>query len=223
MKGFTFAGKAQALGAVAIVALLAGCASAPPDQFYTLTDSAAAAPAAAAPAAAPLYIEMRPVTVPDQVRRNQMVVAKGEGQVDLLEHHRWASKMFEQVDLLEHHRWASKLDDQIGSALSLGIAAQLGAVDVYSNPAPPGAAVYRISASVQRFESKLDDYALIDTVWSVRRTGEREVLTCRSVFREAAGSGHAGLVAGHRAALAKLSARIAEGVRSQAAGQVAGC
>lgn len=207
MKGFISAGTSRALGAAAIVALLAGCASAPPDQFYTLTDSAAAAPAAAAPAAAPLYIEMRPVTVPDQVRRNQMVVAKGDGQ----------------VDLLEHHRWASKLDDQIGSALSLGIAAQLGAVDVYSNPAPPGAAVYRISASVQRFESKLDDYALIDTVWSVRRTGEREVLTCRSVFREAAGSGHAGLVAAHRAALGKLSARIADGVRGQAAGQVAGC
>lgn len=207
MKGFPFAGQVQALGVAAIVAALAGCASAPPDQFYTLTDSAAAAPAAAAPAAAPLYIEMRPVTVPDQVRRNQMVVAKGDGQ----------------VDLLEHHRWASKLDDQIGSALSLGIAAQLGAVDVYSNPAPPGAAVYRISASVQRFESKLDDYALVDTVWSVRRTGEREVLTCRSVFRESAGSGHAGLVAGHRAALAKLSARIADGVRSQAAGQPAGC
>jgi len=206
MKGFPFAGKAQALGAAAIVAALAGCASAPPDQFYTLTDSASA-PATTAPPAAPLFIEMRPVTVPDQVRRNQMVVAKGDGQ----------------VDLLEHHRWASKLDDQIGSALSLGVAAQLGAVDVYSNPAPPGVPVYRISASVQRFESKLDDYALIDTVWSVRRTGEREVLTCRSVLREAAGSGHAGLVAGHRAALAKLSARIADGVRSQAAGQPAGC
>ena len=135
MKGFTFAGKAQALGAAAIVAALAGCASAPPDQFYTLTDSASA-PATTAPPAAPLFIEMRPVTVPDQVRRNQMVVAKGDGQ----------------VDLLEHHRWASKLDDQIGSALSLGVAAQLGAVDVYSNPAPPGVPVYRISASVQRFE-----------------------------------------------------------------------
>lgn len=205
MKGFPFAGKAQALGAAAIVAALAGCASAPPDQFYTLTDNAAAPGAASV--GAPLYIEMRPVTVPDQVRRNQMVVAKGDGQ----------------VDLLEHHRWASKLDDQIGSALSLGIAARLGAVDVYSNPAPPGAAVYRISASVQRFESKLDDYALIDTVWSVRRTGERAVLTCRSVFREAAGAGHAGLVAAHRAALSRLSARIADGVRGQAAGQGAGC
>jgi uncharacterized lipoprotein YmbA len=192
-----------ALCAAAVAALftlsVAGCASAPPDQFYTLTDGASAA-TNAVPTAAPVYIEMRPVTVPDQVRRNQMVVAKGAGQ----------------VDLLEHHRWVSKLDDQIRSALSLGIAAQLGAVDVYNNPAPPGAAVYRISASVQRFESKLDDEALVDVVWSVRRASEREVLTCRSVIREPVGAGHAALVAGHRAALLKLSARIAAAVRSQA-------
>lgn len=203
MKGFTSIRTPCA--ALALAAALAGCASAPPDQFYTLSDSGSVpAPAAGA---GRTYIEMRPVTVPDQVRRNQMVVAKGEGQ----------------VDLLEHHRWASKLDDQIGSALSLGIAAQLGAVDVYSNPAPAGAPIYRISASVQRFESKLDDYALIDTVWSVRRAGEQAVLTCRSVFRESAGSGHAGLVAAHRAALARLSARIADGVRAQVAGQASAC
>ena len=208
MTRFTFARNIRPLSAVALAAALAGCASAPPDQFYTLTDSAGATSSAAAQAAAaPIYIEMRPVTVPDQVRRNQMVVAKGAGQ----------------VDLLEHHRWASKLDDQIGSALSLGIAARLNAVDVYSNPAPAGAPVYRISANVQRFESKLDDYALIDAVWSVRRAGEREVLTCRSTLRESAGTGHAGLVAGHRAALVKLSARIADAIRSQAAGQATGC
>lgn len=206
MKRFMEANRARALGGAALAVALAGCASAPPDQFYTLTDSGGTPASPASSAATQLYIEMRPVTVPDQVRRNQMVVAKGAGQ----------------VDLLEHHRWASKLDDQIGSALSLGIANHLGAVDVYSNPAPPGAAVYRISASVQRFESALDDYALIDVVWSVRRASGREVLTCRSVFRESVGAGHAGLVAGHRAALGKLSARIAEGVRSQAAGQ-AGC
>jgi uncharacterized lipoprotein YmbA len=209
MTRFTFARNTRALrvGALAFVAALAGCASAPPDQFYTLTDSAGAGSTAPAPTGAPIYIEMRPVTVPDQVRRNQMVVAKGAGQ----------------VDLLEHHRWASKLDDQIGSALSLGIAAQLGAVDVYSNPAPAGAPVYRISASVQRFESKLDDYALVDAVWSVRRAGDQAVLTCRSVFRESVGAGHNALVAGHRAALAKLSARIAQAVRGQAAGQASTC
>ncbi|TWI62594.1 hypothetical protein IP91_04115 [Pseudoduganella lurida] len=198
MNRLTLVQRKRALYAAALTTVLAGCASAPPDQFYTLTDSAGAPVPAAAPA--PVYIEMRPVTVPDQVRRNQMVVAKGAGQ----------------VDLLEHHRWASKLDDQIRVALSLGIAAQLGAVDVYNNPAPPGAAVYRISASVQRFESRLDDYALVDVVWSVRRASEREVLTCRSVFREPVGAGHAALVAGHRAALARVSASIAAAVRGQA-------
>lgn len=201
-------GSPRYYGACAAItlALLAGCASAPPDQFYTLANGAAAN-AAAPVAAQPMYIEMRPVTVPDQVRRNQMVVGTGSGQ----------------VDLLEHHRWASQLDDQIGNALSLGIAAQLGAVDVYRNPAPKGVTVYRIGANVMRFESVLGEYALVDAVWSVRRVGSEMVQTCRSVYREPVGGGHAALVAGHRAALAKLSARIADGVSRQAAGQPATC
>ena len=200
MRGLNHARRTITLGLLA--AALAGCASAPKDQFYTLVDTGATP----APASG-MYIEMRPPTVPDQVRRTQLVIGTGEGQ----------------VDLQEHHRWISKLDDQIGSALSLGVAAQLGAIDVYSNPAPSGAAVYRIGANVQRFESKLDDYALIDVVWSVRKVGDNTVQTCRSVLRETVGAGYPGLVAGHRAALAKLSARIADGVRSQAAGQSPGC
>ena len=206
MKGLKRAHAAGAgVLAAVVAAMLAGCASAPPDQFYTLADSGTGAVPPAA--SGPVYIEMRPVTVPDQVRRNQLVVGTGSGQ----------------VDLLEHHRWASKLDDQIGNALSLGVAAQLGAVDVYRNPAPKGATVYRIGANVMRFESVLGEYALVDAVWSVRRVGSDAVQTCRSVFRESVGAGHPALVAGHRAALAKLSARIAEGVRSEAAGQALSC
>lgn len=192
--------------ALALSLMLTGCASAPNDQFYTLSGG----PTTAAPAAttgAPLYFEMRPITVPAQVRRPQLVTSSADGR----------------VDLEEHHRWAGPLADEIGTGLSLGIAAELGAIDVYRSPAPKGSTLYRVGANIQRFESVPGSYALIDAVWNVRKLDDSEVQTCRSVFREPVGAGYDALVAGHRAALAKLAAAIAAGVRGQAEGRAPGC
>jgi len=195
----------RALAGVALVLALAACASPVPDQFYTLSGSnTAAVPASSAPASAPVaapagtvYIEMLAVNVPAQVKRNQLVVTTGAGQ----------------VDMLEHHRWIGPLADEIGHALSLQVSADLGAIDVYRTPYPPGAAPYRISTNIQRFESVPGQYALIDATWSVRQVGREAVLTCRSVLREPVGQGYEALVVGHRAALAKLGNAISGAVR----------
>jgi uncharacterized membrane protein YgcG len=80
---------------------------------------------------------MLAVTVPAQVRRKQLVVATGPGQ----------------VDMLEHHRWIGPLADEIQQALSLEVSNRLGAIDVNKTPYPDGAAPWRISTNVQRFES----------------------------------------------------------------------
>ena len=197
---------AATVSAGLLAAAVAGCGSTPVDRFYTLSGGPATVVPATA-AAAPLYFEMRPVTLPGQLRRPQMVVSSGDGR----------------IDLEEHHRWAGPLAEEIGNSLSFGIAAQLGAVDVYRSAAPKGGAVYRIGADVQRFESRPGEYALVDAVWSVRMLDGGEVQTCRSVFREPVGGGHDALVAGHRAALAKLSATIAVAVRGQAEGRAPAC
>lgn len=196
----------RALAATAFATVLGACSSTPVDRFYTLSGG----PATATPparGAAPLYFEMRPVTVPAQLRRPQMVVSTGEGT----------------IDLEEHHRWAGPLAEEIGNSLSLNIAARLGGVDVYRSAAPDDSAVYRIGADVQRFESRPGAYALVDAVWSVRRLDGSAVQTCRSVFQEPVGTGHDALVAGHRAALDKLAAAIAANVRGQAEGRAPGC
>jgi uncharacterized lipoprotein YmbA len=197
-----------AMPAACLAVLLAGCASAPPDRFYTLAGGTAEPAPAAAPAAGRLYIEMLAVNVPAQVRRNALVVGNGgEGR----------------VDVLDHHRWAGPLADEIGNALSLGVTSRLGAIDVYRTPYPDGAAVYRISTNVQRFESVPGSYALVDAVWSVRQVGGNAVLTCRSVLREESGAGYEALVAGHRAALGKLAGAIAAGVRDLQSGRQTNC
>lgn len=196
----------RAFAATMCVAALAACGSVPVDRFYTLAGGAAAvAPPAAGPA--PLYFEMRPVTVPAQLRRPQMVVSSGDGR----------------IDIEEHHRWAGPLAEEIGNSLSLGIAARLGGVDVYRSAAPDDSTLYRIGADIQRFESRPASHALLDAVWSVRRLDGGQMQTCRSVFQEPVGIGHDALVAGHRAALDKLSATIAMAVRAQAEGRTPAC
>jgi uncharacterized lipoprotein YmbA len=203
---FSHARRALIVTVLAAPVLLAACSSTPTDQFYTLSGGAGTVVPPAA-ASAPLFFEMRPVTIPAQVRRPQMMVG-GEGGT---------------IELLEHHRWAGPLADEITTGLSLGIAADLGGVDVYRNPTPSGSALYRIGANVQRFESRPGDYALIDAVWNVRKVDGGAVQTCRSVFQEKVGPGYEALVAGHRAALAKLAAAIAQGVRTQAQGRGPAC
>jgi len=187
-------------GGVLLALSVAGCASAPPEHFYSLSNGMA--PAASVPNPG-YYIEVQNVTVPQQVARSQLVVTSGEGR----------------VDLLEQERWSSPPASEIGQALSLAISGELGAIDVFRTQPPEKATVYRISTNVQRFESAPGKYALLDAVWSVRLAGSTQVLTCRSTAREEVGAGYDALVMGHRRAVIRVAQGIAKAVRSQAAGK----
>jgi len=194
----------RALAALAALTL-AGCASAPPEHFYSLSNGMGVPSPAASPAA--YYIELPAVTVPQQVARNQLVVTTGAGR----------------VDLLEQERWVSQPAAEISQALSLAITGELGTIDVFRTPTQDRVPVYRISTNVQRFESAPGQYALIDAVWSVRLAGSTQVLTCRSVANETVGPGYDALVAGHRRAVTRIAADIVQAIRKLAAGGKAAC
>ncbi len=189
-------------GCVMLALSLAGCASPPPERFYSLSNAMEAAASVPNPG---YYIEVQNVTVPQQVARSQLVVTSGEGR----------------IDLLEQERWSSPPASEIGQALSLAISGELGAIDVFRTQPPEKATVYRISTNVQRFESAPGKYALLDAVWSVRLAGSTQVLACRSTAREEVGAGYDALVTGHRRAVARVAADIAKAVRSHAAGKAA--
>jgi uncharacterized lipoprotein YmbA len=191
--------RALTIVTAALAVLLSGCASAPPERFYSLSNGMGVAEAPDARAA--YYIELPAVTVPQQVARNQMVVTTGAGR----------------IDLLEQERWSSPPASEIGQALSLAISGELGTIDVFRTPTPDSAPVYRISTNVQRFESAPGQYALIDAVWSVRLVGSTKVLTCRSVANEQVGAGYDALVTGHRHAVARIATDIAKAIRGLAA------
>jgi uncharacterized lipoprotein YmbA len=195
------------LAACVAALALAGCASAPPEHFYSLSNgmgtAAGAGTQAATPAAPPYYVEVQAVSVPQQVARSQLVVTQGPGR----------------IELLEQERWSAPLASEIGQALSQSVTGELGTLDVFRTPTPEKAPVYRISTNVQRFESAPGQYALLDAVWSVRAVGSNTVLTCRTTASEPVAAGYDALVAGHRRAVARLAAAIVSGIRSQAAGK----
>ena len=181
--------------------LLGACSTPQPEHFYTLSGGADVQPAKPVQ----YYVEMLAVSVPQQVSRNQFVVTAPSGR----------------IELLEQQRWAGPLAGEIGQALSTAVTNDLGAIDVFRTPHPDSLPVYRISTNVQRFESVMGQYALIDAVWSVRQLSSSKVVTCRTVANEKVGAGYDALVTGHRQAVSRIAAGMAAAVRAFDSGSAA--
>src|SRR5450830_2035404 len=173
--------------------LLGACSTPQPEHFYTLGGGVDALPAKPVK----YYVEVLAVSVPQQVSRNQFVVTAPSGR----------------IELLEQQRWAGPLAGEIGQALSTAVTNNLGAIDVFRTPYPEKLPVYRISTNVQRFESVMGQYALIDAVWSVRQLSSNKVVTCRTVANEKVGGGYDELVLGHRRAVQKIATDMSAVVR----------
>ena len=195
---------ALVLGAV----VLGGCSSSKlPERFHTLLP---AQRAAATAVSAPIYVDVLPVKVPEQVDHAQWVVRQPD----------------DSLLLLEQDRWAAPLPDEIRGALVERLNAQWGAIDVRS-VALPQPAVWRIRVDVQRFESIPGREARIEGTWSlslpssVQREGV--TLVCRSVLREdPGGGGVASLAAAHRNAVVRLADEIGKRLKALQSG-AAGC
>lgn len=179
---------------IALVVLTA-CASSP-TRFYTLgTDSeSTVANRTTSPA---FLIDMRSVKVPAAVAKSQLVV-----QVNAA-----------QVKVLEDDRWASPLADEIRNALLAGVTRQAGASAGHEASQADDVPVYQVSVDVQRFESWPGSHALIDVVWSVRASNGSGTLTCHSMVSQRVTAGYGAIVDGHRQAVRRIAAQIAEGVR----------
>lgn len=189
------------LATLSAAVLLGACSTPQPEHFYTLSGAADTRPAKPVQ----YYVEMLAVSVPQQVSRNQFVVTAPSGR----------------IELLEQQRWAGPLAGEIGQSLSTAVTNELGAIDVFRTPYPDKLPVFRISTNVQRFESVMNQYALIDAVWSVRELASNKVLACRTVASEKVGAGYDELVLGHRRAVQTISKQMSDVVRGFATGNAA--
>jgi uncharacterized protein len=178
-----------------LVALAVGCSASPASRFYTLS-------AAPGPAATPsnLSVIVGPVAVPDVVDRPQIVVSMGPNQ----------------VRLEDFNRWASPLQNNIARVVADNLALMLGTPRVTLSAQTMSAdADYRAAIEVKSFQSAPGEAAVLDAVWTVRRTKDGKAETGRTAVRETVQEmGYDALVAAHSRAVARLSQDIAEAVRA---------
>ena len=182
--------------ALVAAALLAACGgTAPREQYYTL--SGPDTPLPAATAAGPSILVL--VTVPEGVDRSPMVLRTGPNQ----------------VDVTDFHRWAEPLKHAIPRVVAEHLAREVGTPRVFAGRAAAGQAVdLRVAIDVQRFESSLQQGAILDALWTVSGAKATTARTRRSLLVEPAPSPDpAGLAAAHSRALARLAGEIAKTVR----------
>lgn len=193
--------KHQVPGAAALLAALlaAGCASAP-DKYYTLASPVPASQAAPSTLGgpAPIYVELAPVAVPERFARPQIVVRRSDAGV--------------QVDVLEQHRWAASFEDELRDALSSGIAARLGAMDVTKGGRQTTQPVWRIAVQLRQFDAVDGGRVDADFSWTLRRSDEARTVVCQLTTGEAVGSGVEGVAQGVQHVSALAAAAIARSV-----------
>lgn len=187
-----------------ITALLAACGSAPREALYTL--NAVPAAGAAVPATGAEVrdsVAIGPVRVPQMVDRPELVVRRGDNQ----------------VDLLEQHRWAEPLRDQIARTLAADVGARLGDARVIFYQDAGQQARYRVSVDVERFDAFPGQGAVMQAIWTVRDTRSDAVRSGRSSVQEAvagagAGAGYDAMPAAFSRALDKMAGDIAAAVQA---------
>ncbi len=181
---------------IAFIAAATGCSTAPA-RFYSLDSTATADSAPAANTS----VMVGPVTIPASVDQPEFVVRVAANRVE--------------VD--EFNRWVSPLGDGIARAVAGDLVVLLGSPDVAAAQLANFKPDYRVTIDVQRFDSIRGDAAVVEAVWTVRKTAGGETRSGRTVAREPVqGQGFDALAAAHSRALTKMSVDIAAAIRAEA-------
>ncbi len=200
-------------GLLVAAALLAGCAS-QPDRYYTLAAPAnALPPSSTSPTgnAAPVYIELAPIALPERLARPQMVVSQAGGGGGA------------EVKLLEKHRWTSSFENELRDALSSGITSRLGAVDVTKGSRPTDQPAWRIAVQLKQFDAVEDSRVDAGFSWTVRRSDTDRYASCTWSGSEPVGRGIDALALGAQRVTAGTAQAIARHVAALQADPAAAC
>lgn len=178
----------------AFVTAVAGCASAPPVNYYVL--SAGAAPAAA-PDAAAVRVALSLADIPELVDRPQLVVRVAPNRVEISDLHHWGEPLRQGVPRV----LAANLERHLGSRYTVSPGRQPGL------PADIGVAV-----DIRMFEAAEDGEATVHAAWSVQR-GKGPARAGQSLIRERLSeSGRAAIPAAFSRALDRLARELADAV-----------
>lgn len=179
-----------------VAAVLAACAGTPVhESFYTLSSQP---PANASQSSGPA-IFVGPVSVPEAVDRNGMVLRTSANE----------------VEISEQYRWAEPLKAAIPRVIADTLSRELGTSRVLTSRSAAALPVdYRVAIEIQRFDSSLDEGATVDALWTITKVdgGTRRSGRTR-VTEPAASHDPAGLAAAHSRALDRVGRDIAAALR----------
>ena len=171
---------------IALLALAACSASAPPVRLHSLMPAELALREAVRPAIA---IALEPIRVPAQVDQPQWLVRLPD----------------DSLAALEQERWASPLSDELRQAMLEELGARYGAIEGRS---AAGVSVLRVGVEVRRFDSFPGREARIEAIWTVSVGAAAPVLQCAALMREPATAGLPALAAAHRRTVVRLADAI---------------
>ena len=173
----------------------AGCASSPPENFYTLSAGGGPAPAGARSA---LVVAVDPVALVELVDRPQMVVRVAANR----------------LNILEHSRWAEPLRAGIARVVAENLVHLLGTPNVTAYPREPrGEVDYRVVLDVTQFDAIAGEGVLIAASWTLRPEPAGTLRSGRTIAREAvSAAGVDALVAADSRALETISRDIAQAI-----------
>ena len=182
------------LAPACLALLLAGCASAPQERFYTL--QAQTTPVASKDAL-PLQLILANLTLPDLVDKPQLVIRKNA----------------QQVQILEQQRWAEPLKSALTQALAANLRAQGMHVSLRSDHLAQDNA-WQLWVEVLQFESTPGKEALLEVQWQVRSKQGIQAFGAKGLWRESAsGPGIEDVVAAHQRALLQCAQEMARSMQ----------
>ena len=185
--------------AIAILAAAAAsCTTTATSRFYTLESTATADGAPSSSAQGSVMIG--PVTIPAAVDRPEFVIQVAPNR----------------VEVEEFNRWVAPLSDSIARVVAGNLVVILATPDVAIAPLANFNPAYLVTIDVQRFDSIRGQAAVLEAVWTVRKTAGGETRSSRASARETVqGESFEALAAAHSRALAKLSSDIATAIRAE--------
>jgi uncharacterized lipoprotein YmbA len=182
-----------------VLAVLAGCAAAPPSRFYVLSPMPAEATASATghgPA-----VGVGPVSIPGYLDRPRIALRRGTYELH-----------YSETD-----RWAEDLPKNIADVIAQNLALLIPTDNVYLFPWSRQATLdYQVTAELLRFDADPNGKVVLSAYWKLYREGSHDPLTAKKtrITETAGGSDYPEIVAAQSRALAALSREIASTIRA---------
>jgi uncharacterized lipoprotein YmbA len=189
----------RTLSTIGLLGLLAaGCAGPSPRSNYYLLNALPEQEAGQAASAASegLSIGIGPISFPDYLDRQQIVIRTGPNEVS-----------FSEFD-----RWAEPLKNNFMRVFKEDLVDRLGTDDIFIYPFLPGVVFeFQVSGAVTRFEARRGDSTSLDVQWTILRAHDREVVLSRksSYSIDLDGSDYKTIVAAQSRTVADFSREVA--------------